>query len=233
MAGYFSGAALLSMQAGFRITDIIFAYYQISDIYTTIMKKNGFRSLLADGVALGLTLAVVGYILYKVIEKFQELIEPIATKLGIEKIIGGVTITVLSLIALFAVFIILGGLMRLRVVNLFRDQVESIMLRIFPFLNRIKALVADELQRENATKSWQPVLLLKGGEYFLALKTEESEDVGVFYFIKGHSVREGETKIMKKEEYRYTHIDTADFLELIRGYGAGIGSIIEKHNLKR
>ncbi len=195
------------------------------------MKKNGFRSLLADGIALGLTLAVVGYILYKVIEKIQELIEPIATKLGIEKIIGGITITVLSLVALFIIFVILGGLMRLRIVALFRDQVESIMLRIFPFLNRIKALVANELHRENATKSWQPVLLRKGGEYFLALKTEESEDVGVFYFIKGDSVRDGETKIMKKEEYRYTHIDTVDFLELIRGYGAGIGSIIEKNNL--
>jgi uncharacterized membrane protein len=196
-----------------------------------MMKKNGFRSLLADGIALGLTLAVVGYILYKVIEKIQELIEPIATKLGIEKIIGGITITVLSLVALFIIFVILGGLMRLRIVALFRDQVESIMLRIFPFLNRIKALVANELHRENATKSWQPVLLRKGGEYFLALKTEESEDVGVFYFIKGDSVRDGETKIMKKEEYRYTHIDTVDFLELIRGYGAGIGSIIEKNNL--
>jgi uncharacterized membrane protein len=195
------------------------------------MKKNGFRSLLADGIAFGLTLAVVGYILYKVMDKFQELIKPIAAKLGIERIIGGITVTVLAIVALVVVVIILGGLMKLKVVTRFRDQVESVMLGIFPFLNRIKALVADELHRENATKSWQPVLLMKGGEYFLALKTEESDDVGVFYFIKGHTVREGETKIMKKEEYRYVHINTPDFLILMRGYGAGIGSFIEKNNL--
>jgi uncharacterized membrane protein len=192
------------------------------------MKKNGFQSLLADGIALGLTLAVVGFILFRVIKEIREWIEPIATKLGIERVIGGITITVLTLIVLFLLVIILGGLMRLQFVNRLRDQVESIMLRIFPFLNRFKALVADELHRENATKSWQPVILQKGGEYFLALKTEESEHVGVFYFIKGHNVREGETKIMKKEEYRYVHIDTMDFLALVRGYGEGIGSLIDR-----
>jgi uncharacterized membrane protein len=192
------------------------------------MKNKAFRVILADGIALGLTLAVLGYILFKVIEEVRKVIAPIAEKLGIDRFLGGLTLTILALFVIFILVIILGYMMRLSVVSHFRDQLETVLLRFFPFLNRIKAMVADEIHRENATNSWMPVVLQKGGEFIMAFKIEESEHVGVFFCIKGNSPSDGETKTFKKEEYRYVHMDSIVFMQMIRAYGIGLSSFIEK-----
>ena len=191
------------------------------------MSNKKIKNIIGDGIALAVPLAVVMYVFAKVVEVVKKWITPVAGKLGIDSILGGLTLTIIAFIVIAIIVILLGFLMQLGFVSTIRDQVESILLRFFPALNVLKAMLADKLKMENANTAWKPVILNHSNKYNFAFKIEESEEMGVFFIIKGTSTHEGETAILEKDTYSYTKVDAHDMRKCLSHFGIGSTTLIQ------
>ncbi|MEX0635291.1 MAG: hypothetical protein WD135_00880 [Ferruginibacter sp.] len=192
------------------------------------MKKNKFKQILADGIALAVPLAVVMYVFAKVVIVFKKWITPIAIQLGIDSILGGLTLTIFTFIGILIMILLLGLLMQFGFVSLIRVKLESILLRFIPALNVLKAILADKLKMENAKSAWKPVILDHSNKYNFAFKVEESEDMGVFFILNGTSIHEGEIAILEKENYSYALVDAHDMKKTLSNFGIGSIGLIQK-----
>jgi uncharacterized membrane protein len=189
------------------------------------MAQKKLKTILGDGIALALPLAVVFYIFAKIVAVIQKIISPIAGKYGIDTFLGDVTLTVLALLVLLLLMLALGLFMQFPVVTKIRDSIEGIILRFIPSLNQLKTVLAERFDREHATSSWKPVLLEQSDIYCFAFLVEESPEIGVFFILE-NSLHEGKTEILKKEEYTYYHVDPADMRKILKQYGAGSTELI-------
>ncbi len=195
------------------------------------MAKNKFKSILGDGIALAVPLAVVLYVFGKIIAVIQKTISPIAEKYGMDTFLGDITITVLALMVLFVFMLVLGLFMQFRFVTKIRDSIEEIILRFIPSLNQFKTLLAERFDREHATSLWKPVLLHQSDGYCFAFLVEESPEIGVFFILES-SLHEGSTEILKREAYTYTPVDPADMRKCMKQYGAGSAALIGRLMVK-
>jgi|GEM_PF-2260367 hypothetical protein len=198
----------------------------------SFMAKNKLKSILGDGIALAVPLAVVLYVFGKIIAVIQKAISPVAGKYGIDTFLGDITLTVLALLVLLLLILALGLFMQFPVVTKIRDSIEEIILRFIPSLNQLKTVLAERFDREHATSFWKPVLLEQSDTYGFAFLVEESAEIGVFFKLEGNSFHEGKTKILKRKHYTYTHVEPAEMRKCLKQYGIGSTELIDRLKTK-
>lgn len=121
------------------------------------MKK--FKRILGRGLALAVPLAIVLYVFMRIVGVFEKIISPIAAKMGIQKVLGELTLTIFAVILIIIIILLLGLLMQIAIVSAIRSQVEDVILKFVPSLNQLKLMAADNLDLETAENAWRPVLL--------------------------------------------------------------------------
>lgn len=192
------------------------------------MNRPSFKLIFAKGCALALPLGVVAYVFLKILSAFEEMIKPIATKLGVDKLLGEITLTVIALIVLMILMFLLGLLMQLSAVAGFRKNLEELVLKFIPSLNHLKTMAAEKLDFDEATSGWKPVLLFYENKYSAAFIVEENDKLITFFLTKGTSLSEGEIVITDKSEIVFSEITSRQMHQCSKQYGKGYISLIKK-----
>ncbi len=91
-----------------------------------IMTSRRFKRILGNGLLIALPLGIVLYILARLVAGLEVVIQPVAEALHIQKLLGELTLTILSVFVIILIVIFLGLLMQLPFVASFSKQLEGI-----------------------------------------------------------------------------------------------------------
>lgn len=197
------------------------------------MKQRNIKRILGSGFLIALPLGIIGYILFRMISGMEIVIRPMAEALHIQKLLGELTLTILSVFVLLLFIILLGLLMQLPVVAIFSRHLESIAFRIFPSLQQLKTLTADKLDFGEHTGQWRPVLLYYEEKYSPAYVVEEDERLISLFVMKGASLSEGELLITEKSAVKMESISAAQLHQFSRQYGRGFLALLREKEYMR
>ena len=189
-----------------------------------IMKK--LKQIIGDGLAITIPVLVILYVFHKAHQVLQVGISPIVEKLGIDNVFGKVTLAILAALALVAIIMVMGLLMRFAIMRSVRIALENLVLRFFPFLNEFKAMMADRLEREG-DEAWKSVALRHDDEIHFAFLVEETGEYGTFLVLKGRHAADGEMTIFEKGSYTYQVVDTTEMEKSIKRFGAGASALLK------
>src|SRR4249919_1345648 len=84
--------------------------------YKMLMNFSALKTTLIRGLTLAVPLAIVGYVLIRVILIIRKLITPIATKIGIHHVLGNATLSIITVLLIILFIFGLGLLMQIRIV---------------------------------------------------------------------------------------------------------------------
>jgi hypothetical protein len=197
------------------------------------MKKSTFKKIFGQGIALAIPLGVIAYVFVKIIVLFEKLVSPITQKLGIQRILGSLTLLIVAILLLLVLMFILGMLMQLSFVSGYGKTIESTVAKFVPSLNNVQSMVAEKLNLQNATAGWKPVLLLHENKYQPAFVIEELDDLITIFIMKGVSLDDGEILITSKSEVVTTDITANQIHIFSKQYGKGYLALIQKTNLQK
>lgn len=190
------------------------------------MEKFSLKQTLGRGIALALPLAVVVYVLYRFIKIFEKILGPIAKKFGVDTILGEITLTFFSILALLAIAFLLGMLMRIPLIFEMRKHVEGWILKFIPSLNHLKLMAAEKLDLDNASTHWKPILYLKGDQYAPGYLIEENGEWVTLATVKSPTTEPGSMMIIKKSSVTYQEITMKQMAVFNKAFGKGYLSII-------
>jgi uncharacterized membrane protein len=186
----------------------------------------GLKRTFIRGLALAVPLAIVGYVFLRILHILEKFISPVAAKLGIHRILGGATLTVLALLLILMVILLLGLLMKISVISGIRQKMEDAILKFVPSLNYLRLMEADKLDLENSQNKWKPVLLSSGGKYHAAFIVEETETLITLFVSKGTSLKEGEILTTHKKEVAIIPATFEQLNKFSKSFGKGFISLI-------
>lgn len=190
------------------------------------MKKAGFKTSLVRGLALAVPLAIIGYTLFRVVQIIRKIIRPITISLGIHRMLGSATVTILATVLLLILVLLLGLLMRVPNVSLFREKLEATLLRFVPSLNYLKLMAADKMHLENNQNAWKPVLIFHEGKYNPAFIVEENAELITLFVCKTTNLKDGELLITNKKDIRFYPSSFEELNNYSKAFGKGMISLI-------
>ena len=98
------------------------------------MSQFKLKTTLVRGLALGIPIAVILYVFIRILIVLEKLISPAAEAIGIERLLGEVTLTILALGVIMLLVLLLGFLTRIRKVENIRTEMESRVLKIINYI---------------------------------------------------------------------------------------------------
>jgi hypothetical protein len=194
------------------------------------MNFTNIKRIFARGLALAIPLGVVAYVFIKLVGILEKLVTPLAAKLGIEKILGELTLTILAILVLLLLMFLLGLLMQLSFIAVFGKSLEDTVIKFIPSLNNFKDMMAEKLRLEDLSGNWKPVLMFHDDNYQPGFIIEESEDLITVYIVKGTTLNDGEILITRKDKLSFTDITASQIHSFSKQFGKGYLSLIKKSN---
>jgi hypothetical protein len=191
------------------------------------MSAFSLKQTMGRGIALALPLAIVVYVIYRFIKIFEKILGPVAKKMGVDSILGEITITFFAVLTLLVIAFLLGLLMRIPIVFELRKHVEGWILKFIPSLNHLKLMAAEKLNLENAVTQWKPVLYLKADQYVPAYLIEENADWITLASVKTPGTEPGSIMIFRKTTVTYQEISMKQMAEFNKGFGKGYLTLLK------
>ena len=190
------------------------------------MSQFKFKTTLVRGLALGIPIAVIFYVLIRILVVVEGIISPAAEAIGIEQVLGQITLTLLALVIIMLFVLLLGLLTRIRRVENIRTEMESLVLKFVPSLYQLKAMADDKLELQNAKDTWKPVILHHEGMYNAAFIIEEEGDLITLLVSKTVTMNDTEILVTKKSEVETIPVNYMDLQKCSKGFGKGFISLI-------
>jgi len=190
------------------------------------MSQFKFKTTLVRGLALGIPIAVILYVFIKILVVIEKLISPAAEAIGIERLAGEITLTLLALVIIMMFVLMLGLLTRIRKVENIRTEMESLVLKFIPSLYQLKAMADDKLELQNAKDTWKPVILLHENKYSAAFIIEEDGDLITLLVSKTVTMSDTEILVTKKSEVKTIPVNYMDLQKCSKAFGKGFISLI-------
>ncbi|RAJ05474.1 hypothetical protein LX64_02632 [Chitinophaga skermanii] len=191
-----------------------------------------FKKILGNGLLLAIPLGVIIYVFIKITHLLILVISPVAVDLGIDKILGELTLTIIALMILFLLVCVLGLLMQIRTIEGFGRKLETIALKLFPPLNQLKSLAAENLAFTNQSATWKAVIVYYEEKYNPAYLVEENDTLATFFIMKGTAMQDGEILIVEKSLIKMFEISSMQLHQNCRQFGKGFLSLIPKDGLE-
>jgi uncharacterized membrane protein len=192
------------------------------------MTFQNIKRTIGRGLALAIPLGVVLYIFIKFLGMTERVLGPLATKLGYDRILGGLTLTILSILFILILIFILGLFMRLAVIASLGNKMEDVVLKIIPSLANLRTIAKEKLDLEDQSTGWKPVMVLYEKKYMPAFVIEENDKLITLYLIKNQSFNDGEFVIVEKNEVSLFPATASEINQYSRQYGKGFLSLISK-----
>jgi hypothetical protein len=194
------------------------------------MGSFSFRQTLIRGITLALPLALVLYVLIRVAGMMEKMIGPIAKKAGIDKILGEVTLTVITILCLVILIFGFGLLMQFAFISSFRVYLQEWILKLVPSLNHLKLIAAEKLDIEDAPNTWKPVLIEKDDQFSPAFIIEETNEWITLIYVKPPSTETHNMVIAKKSSVHYKEITMKQMIQFNKQFGKGYIKLVEGNN---
>jgi len=196
------------------------------------MNLKRFKAVLGRGIALAIPTAIVLYVFGKIVGIFSKIIAPVAAKMGVQHILGELTLTVFAIIILIIIILLLGLLMQVAIVSTVKNQVEDVILKFIPSLNQLKLLAADVLDLDTEEIAWRPILLytIEKAKYNPAFIVEEDEEMFTIFICLEPNVKKGEIFMVNKEKVTFIPITFGELHRCSRAAGKGYLKIISEYN---
>ena len=175
------------------------------------MSQFKFKTTLVRGLALGIPIAVILYVFIKILVIIEKLISPAAEAIGIQRLLGEVTLTILALSVIMLFVLLLGLLTRIRKVETIRTEMESLVLKFIPSLYQLKAMA---------------VILLHENKYSAAFIIEEDGDLITLLVSKTVTMSDTEILVTKKSEVKTIPVNYMDLQKCSKAFGKGFISLI-------
>ena len=190
------------------------------------MSQFKFKTTLVRGLALGIPIAVILYVFIKILVVIEKLISPAAEAIGIQRLLGEITLTILALSVIMLFVLLLGLLTRIRKVETVRTEMEALVLKFIPSLYQLKAMADDKLELQNAKDTWKPVILLHENKYSAAFIIEEEGDLITLLVSKTVTMNDTEILVTKKSEVKTIPVNYMDLQKCSKAFGKGFISLI-------
>lgn len=192
------------------------------------MKLSTVKIIFLRGLALAIPLGIVGYVFIRIILIIEKIISPLATRLGIHRLLGGATLTVLAVLLILIFVFFLGLLMRIKIVSTIRKEMENTILKFVPSLNYLKLMADGKLEVDNTQETWKSGLLYFEGKYSAAFIVEESDTLITLFVSKSTSIKEGEILMANKKDISFFHASYIELHKYSRAFGKGFISLVRK-----
>ena len=179
---------------------------------------------------MAIPLGVALYVFARIVKACEKLIAPMATKLGIDRLLGDLTLLILTVLLLLLVIYALGLLMGIGVVAVFGKSLESTVLKLFPSLSYFKTMASEKLDFRDESTNWKAVILFYEDSYQGGFIIEEEPDLITFYVMKGTTLNDGEVHIIPREKVKFFEIPPSELVHRSRQYGKGFLSLIKQHS---
>lgn len=184
------------------------------------------KKIIGHGLLLAIPVGTILYISIKLTKILIDVIGPVAANLGIEKILGELTLTILAVFIILIIVIILGLLMQINFVAGYGKKIEDIAFRIFPSLNQVKLLAAEKLDFDSQSATWKSMLIYYEEKYSPAFLIEEKGALVTFFVMKGTTLQDGEILIIAKTSVTIIDISPIELHQYCRQFGKGFLSLI-------
>ena len=185
------------------------------------MKKINFKQTFINGLFLALPLLAILYIGFKFVRIIENLISPLAQKIGIQHLLGELTLTVFALIILLIFFLILGVLLHVNLLHELNKQVENVAYKLVPRLYKVKSLAYDN-DDQTFSKGWKSIILKEEESWVPAFITEENEMWVTVYIPDAPDGNSGAIKMLDAASVIYKPIDGLKLHSILHGYGKGM-----------
>lgn len=192
------------------------------------MKSFSFKKTFGKGVFLGIPILLSIYAFIKVEILFEKVVEPIAHQIGVEKILGEITLTLFAIVLLILFLFLLGLLMRVSFIASVGNDVEALVFKLVPSLNRIKMMAAEKLDMESEEKLWLPVLVYIDDSFVPAFVIEEDAVWVSLLTVKVPGSDPENLVIKKKEGLQLIPISLKELNSNNRQFGKGYIDIFKK-----
>ena len=187
---------------------------------------NPLKRTFGRGLALAIPLAVLGYVFVRIVGVFEKMITPLAGKMGVDRLLGELTLTLLACLLIVVLILFLGMLMKISLISRLGTDMESVILRFIPSLNQLKSIANEKLDLGIAQDTWKPVIMLHEQKYSPALIIEENDTLITLFVSKGTSLKDGEILITNKGEVRLHPITAHELHMCSKAFGKGFLSLI-------
>jgi hypothetical protein len=190
------------------------------------MKKTKIRTAFALGLVITLVFTVIFYILFRLGGLLEPVIIPIAHKLGMQNDLGEIAVSLLGLLFIVVIVFVLGWIALLPAVSKYKNKFETLLLKIYPPLNYLKAMEEERLKVDTERAGWKPVLALMYDQYWPSFIVEENEEwvtLSVLYVPNSDPM---EVVIARKADTPMIPMTTKQMLHYNRAYGKGHLSLI-------
>jgi len=192
------------------------------------MASKTFRRILIDGLALAIPLGILIFVFIKIHQILMKIADPLAKKLQIELLFGGLTVAILAVVLFFLIVIFLGLLMFIPAVVRTRAKVEQVILYIIPSLNQLKVIAGEKLTGEDSASAWKSILLKQNEDYTPAIITEEVGEWVTIVLIRAPRGEPEDIIIAKKANIEFIEFPMMELAIFARKYGRGFSKYIKK-----
>jgi len=190
------------------------------------MKSARLTNVFVWGTVVTLVIAIIIYLLIKIIGFLEQIIGPVAKKLGMENVFGEITITILAILAIIIIIFILGTISSMPFISNYRQKFEDMLLKLYPPLSYFKVMADEKLNVQSASGGWKPVLALMDDQYWPAFITEENEEWVTLNVVYAPNSDPMELLIARKDSLHYIPMTTQQMFAINRMYGKGFISMI-------
>lgn len=185
------------------------------------MKKINIKQTFINGLFLALPLLAILYIGLKIVGIIEKLISPLAHKIGVQHLLGELTLTIFALIILLIFFLILGILLHANLLRELNYQLENVAYKLIPQLYKVKTLAYDN-NDQTFSKGWKPIILKEEEGWVPAYITEENEIWLTVYIPDAPDGNTGAIKMLETSCAIYKSIDGLKLHSILHNFGKGM-----------
>jgi uncharacterized membrane protein len=185
------------------------------------------KATIAGGILFLIPFGVVVLILAKVFGLVEPFSEALVKRLPISKIAGVGIATITSVIFLLLICLIAGLFIKTTFVQRVIRSLEDHVLIYIPGYSSIKALSANVLAKEGTDK-WKPASVFIDDNELICFVIDESENYCTVFMPSAPSPSSGAVGAREKSKVTYLPLTVNEAFLMIRQYGKGAASLIEK-----
>lgn len=182
------------------------------------MKKSNFLQTCFQGVIFVIPIGILLFLFSRALKTFEKIVGPLAEKMGMAKVLGGLTFLVLAIICFVILSYLVGLIAKISYLRSIRTWASNIVLKMFPTLENIKALATDKLDID-APNAWESVLLKDGEGWSPAYITSHNNEQLTFFIPSPPKGETGRITIRDKKTAEYKPIHVSELLHGLKQYG--------------
>ena len=182
---------------------------------------------IVNGILFAIPLGIVLYIFGKLLRTLEKLVGPIANMMGIQRLFGEFTLTIVAIILILLFCYVLGVLLqRASFLRMMGESVEGVAVRLIPSLSFLKSMADEKLDIQSG-QAWKGILLEDDGSWLPAFLVEENEHWQTVFIPEAPKGDGGEVRIFARGSIQFKRIELSAVRSALRVYGFGLSQKLD------